>query len=80
MNAASVVRTITGHGDIQTLLVVKKISNFMHSQVVGMHKIWVLSLMSTAGTSTRVKYEPPCETLTTAYLPLIVLKSSSLNS
>ena len=73
MNAASVVGTITGYGDIQTLPVVKKNLNFMHSRWWERTKFG-----STVGTSTRVYYEPPGETLTTSYLPLIVLKSSSL--
>ena len=38
MNAASVVWTIKGGGDTQTLLAVKKL-NFLHSQVVGMQKL-----------------------------------------
>ena len=37
-NAASVVLTMLGGGDTQTLLDGKKL-NFMHSQVVGMQKI-----------------------------------------
>ena len=78
MNAASVAGTITGYCDIQTLLVVKK--NFELYVIPGGGNAQNLGaiLMSTAGTSTRGQYEPPGETLTTSYLPLMVRKSSSL--
>ena len=36
MNAAWAVWTIRGGGDTQTLLAVKNILNFLHSQAVGM--------------------------------------------
>ena len=44
MNAASVVETITGGGDTQTILAFEKIE-FMHCQAVGMQKLQVLALM-----------------------------------
>ena len=89
MNAASVVGTITGYCDIQTLLVVKNNFELCVLVVKKNFELCVLPggegaqnfgaiLVSTAGTGTPVQYEPPGETLTTSYLPLIVLKLSSL--
>ena len=63
MNAASVVETIIGDGETQTLVV--DLKKFKHSQAVGMQKLWVLPSCLGASTHAHCYYEPPGETFTT---------------
>ena len=65
-NAASLVLTILGGGDTQTLLAGKEILNFMHSWVVGPQKLSDFPSLPDASTpSINTPYEPPGETFTT---------------